>query len=103
MMERRCTGYAHRKIINPEQWHDFGRTKLWVSTCGEEPIFPVEIIEDEQGSHFAWWDNKDQRFHSLWWSRQLLDMCFANGHERAEARGEGKFCTVSVTIREEQE
>lgn len=102
--KRSTIGYAMNKdpLDQPAKWNHFYSARWITATCGSGTVACVEICEDPDGTHYAWWDNDSQRFHYLWWDKMFVEMCFPYGTKAEEERGRGQLCRVSVIERGEQ-
>lgn len=46
--------------------------------------------------YYGWWDNKDNKFHHVYYHKDLVNMCFPYGTKILEERGDGKLLPVTV-------
>jgi hypothetical protein len=65
-----------------------------------KPVYKAVVSEgvDTPGSYWAWWDNKDGRFHHVYGARMLVDMCFPYGAKTEEQRARGRLHPVTITL-----
>lgn len=95
---RTSKGYAINKAPSgqPEQWcHLFPRRET-TAMCGHGEIARIEVVEDSEGTHYAFWENERERWLYLWYDRGLTEMCFPYGSKAEEQRGRGQLCSVRI-------
>lgn len=92
-------GYALlcSKPDTPERWNHLFRLERSTKMCGEGEVAAVEVREDPEGDHYAWWDNEHASFKFLWWNKMSVEICFPYGTKVEEERGRGKLCRVHVS------
>jgi hypothetical protein len=84
--------FAHRK---GESFHHIFPTEVQVGLCGSDPIVPVKISFDENGSHYGW-EYPDGRISMIYENRTLLDMCFPDGIAGATKANRGRLVRLKV-------
>lgn len=62
---------------------------IQVKMCGanEEDIIRVNVREvnnNENPTHYGWWDNKDNMFYFIYETKAIVSMCFPYGYEICE-------------------
>lgn len=67
---------------------------------GWPEILHVNVVEDDAGTHFGWWDEGRQRIDFVYQHEILRDMCFPYGPEAEEERGRGRRIRVRTDILE---
>lgn len=92
-----------RKLTNRQgvdTWWDIYPSEMQVRMCfgkAPEPIYKVELVENENGPFWAWEDSKKPGFFSMVYdSKTLLDICFPYGPEAEVKRGNGRIVRLQI-------
>jgi hypothetical protein len=62
----------------------------------ESAVFEVQIVEDEAGDYWSWWDNKEGTFEFTSHFRAGVTMCFPYSIKEHTEKGEGLLLKVRV-------
>lgn len=91
--------------------HDYGEhgfnhaspDKKWVEIHGlSEPVVPVEVYEDKEGTMLGWLDKNDD-YPTMIWHKKIFEICFPYGSAAEVAAGKGVVLQLSIRRRENED
>lgn len=89
--------WAHE--IKDRFWH-IG-TKHWVELhLLADPVVPVTVTVDPNGSYYGWLDNKDDTPSMVWPAEILFEMCFPSGSKPYVDAGRGRAVRLIIQKRD---
>lgn len=59
-----------------------------------------DLREGEESPYYAWWDNRDERFHMVYRSAAQVRMCSPDAFVHKTEIGEGEIVNVAVNRRD---
>ncbi len=85
--------YAHK---TEKGYRDIYPSEMQVGMCGDQPIIPIQVTEDENGEYWGWKQADDNKICMIWPSFVQLQICFPYGIDAAEKHGEGKRVKLHI-------
>ncbi len=92
--------HKHPPDRNGTVYENFFLSPIGVRACGtKHPVIRVTVRaaeNDENHSHWGWWDNERQHFAMIYPAKFLAEMCFTYGSKAEEDLGRGKLMPLVV-------
>jgi hypothetical protein len=79
---QQSTLYAHKSEDGSTpgcSWTDFYPDPRATRFCDTSlPVYKVQVVADEGGDHWGWWDKADEQFSFVERHKHLVTLCFPN-------------------------
>jgi len=75
---------------------------MQVKMCGDEPVVPVNVVIDSEGTYFGWQDTGSDYIAMIYHHLGLLEMCFPYGSKAEIAAEKGNIVRLKVTRRDSE-